>query len=72
MSQRSHIAKSGRSEISACSEAWSAETSVGIVSIPARRPSGGENQTPSVSYAVAGSSRVSVPITLPSAIALRW
>ena len=36
MSQRSHIAKRGRSEISACSAAWSAETSVGIVSMPTR------------------------------------
>ena len=49
MSHRSHIAKSGRREMSPCSAAWSAETSVGIVSIPASSPSGGENHTPSVS-----------------------
>ena len=30
MSQRSHIANSGSSEMSACSAAWSAETRVGI------------------------------------------
>ena len=39
---------------------------------PVEQPAGGENQTPSVSYAVAGSSSGSVPMTLPSAIALRW
>ena len=41
MSQRSHIAKSGSSEMSACSAAWSAETSVGITSIPSSRRGAG-------------------------------
>ena len=58
--------------MSACSAAWSAETRVGIVSIPASRRSPGENQTPSVSNDVSGRSSGVVSITLPSAIALRW
>ena len=58
--------------MSECSAAWSAETSVGIVSTPWSSPASGENHTPSVSNDVEGRSSGVVSITLPSATALRW
>ena len=56
MSQRSHIAQSGSSAISACSAACRVESSVGISSSPASWSGSGQNQIASVAKLVGGSS----------------
>ena len=56
MSQRSHIAQSGSSAISACSAACRLPSSFGIRSIPSSIHASGQNQIASVSNVVAGRS----------------
>ena len=56
MSQRSHIAQSGSSAISACSAACSVPSSLGISSSSASWYGSGRNQIASVANVVGGSS----------------
>ena len=72
MSQRSHIAHSGSSEMSACSAAWSAPRSVGISSSPSSSRPPGQNQTASVSKVTSGRISGTTSSVEPSRIAFRW
>ena len=56
MSQRSHIAQSGRSAIIACSAACSVPSSFGMRSRPSSCSGSGQNQIASVSKLVSGRS----------------
>ena len=71
MSQRSHIAQSGSSAISACSAACSVPRSFGISSSDSSCDGSGRNQTASVAKVVAGRSSGTSSIRSCEAIVLR-
>ena len=68
MSQRSHMAQSGRRAIRACSAACSDPSSRGIRSSPASWSGSGRNQSASVSNVVSGRSSGTTSIVAPSRI----
>ena len=72
MSQRSHIAHSGSSEMRACSAAWRAPSSFGISSSPSSSAPSGQNQTASVSKVTSGITSGTTASVEPSRTALRW
>ena len=72
MSQRSHIAQSGRIAIIACSAAWSVPRSCGISSYSASCSDSGRYQTASVSNVVSGRSSGTTSSEEPSEIAFFW
>ena len=72
MSQRSHIAQSGRIAIIACSAAWSVPRSFGISSSPSSCSGSGTYQIASVSKVVSGRSRPTRSSVVWSRIDFFW